>query len=173
MMKKDVVYSIRMSILVRESLKRAAQKERRTVASLLDKIILDYLEDEEYLQLPETVADRRGFLDRRGFKRKKISLPAKLTFKVQGKTKAYACEILDIAMGGILVSFQRKSDIKLSTTKDLPHFKLSFHIPQIEDQLHFQCDTLRIIQKDREIQIGAVIREPDDETLKQLKFYLI
>ncbi len=173
MMKKDVVYSIRMSILVRESLKRAAQKERRTVASLLDKIILDYLEDEEYLQLPETVADRRGFLDRRGFKRTKISLPAKLTFKVQGKTKAYACEILDIAMGGILVSFQRKSDIKLSTTKDLPHFKLSFHIPQIEDQLHFQCDTLRIIQKDREIQIGAVIREPDDETLKQLKFYLI
>jgi len=173
MMKKDVVYSIRMSILVRESLKRAAQKERRTVASLLDKIILDYLEDEQYLQLPETVADRRAFQDRRGFKRTKIALPATLTFKVQGKTETYACAILDIAMGGVLVTFQRKSDIKLRTTKDLPHFKLSFHIPQIEDQLHFQCDTLRIIEKDREIEIGAVIREPDDETLKQLQFYLI
>lgn len=172
-MKKDVVYSIRMSILVRESLKRAAQKERRTVASLLDKIILDYLEDERYLQLPETASDRRGFQDRRGFKRKKITLPATLTFKVQGKTMTFACAILDIAMGGVLISFLRNSDLKLSRSEDLPHFKLSFHLPQIEDQLHFECDTLRIIKKNREIQIGAAIREPDDETLKQVKSYLI
>jgi predicted DNA-binding protein len=60
-MKKDVVYSIRMSVLVRESLKRAAREDRRTVASLLDKIILDYLENELNLQLSETGADRRGF----------------------------------------------------------------------------------------------------------------
>jgi predicted DNA-binding protein len=172
-MKKDVVYSIRMSILVRESLKRAAQKERRTVASLLDKIILDYLEDEQYLQLPETGSDRRGFQDRRSSKRKKITLPATLTFKLQGKTMTFACAILDIAMGGVLISFLRNSDLKLSTSEDLPHFKLSFHLPQIEDQLHFQCDTLRIIKKDKEIQIGAAIREPDDEALRQLKFYLI
>ena len=170
-MKKDVVYSIRMSVLVRESLKRAAQQERRTVASLLDKIILDYLEDEQYFQLSES--DRRGFQDRRGFKRKKIALPATLTIKVGGKTETFACVILDIAMGGVLVSFPRSSKIKLSTTGDLPRFKLSFYLPQIEDKLHFQCDTLRIIEKDREIQIGAVIREPDDETLKQLKLYLI
>ena len=172
-MKKDVVYSIRMSILVRESLKRAAQKERRTVASLLDKIILDYLEDEQYLQLPEIGSDRRGFQDRRGSKRKKITLPATMTFTAQGKTMTFACAILDIAMGGVLVSFPRNSDIKLSTSQDLPHFKLSFHLPQIEDQLHFECDTLRIAEKDGEIQVGAVIREPDEETLKQLKFYLI
>ena len=172
-MKKDVVYSIRMSILVRESLKRAAVKERRTVASLLDKIILDYLEDEQYLQLPETGTDRRGFQDRREFKRKKITLPATLTLTVDGKTETFACAILDIAMGGVLVSFLRNSEIKINTSKDLQHFKLSFHLPQIEDQLHFQCDTLHIIEKEREIQIGGVIREPDDETLRQLKFYLI
>ena len=162
-----------MSVLVRESLKSAARKERRTVASLLDKIILDYLEDERYLQLPETGTDRRGFQDRRGFKRKKITLPATLTIKVGEKTETFACVILDIAMGGVLVSFLRSSKIKLSTTEDIPHFKLSFHLPQIKNRLHFQCDTLRIIEKDREIQIGAVIREPDDKTLKQLKFYLI
>jgi len=172
-MKKDVIYSIRMSVLVRESLKRAAQQERRTVASLLDKIILDYLEDERYFQLSETESDRRGFQDRRGFKRKKISLPATLTSEIGGKTETFKCVIIDIAMGGVLVSFPRSSKTKLNTKGDLPHFELSFYLPQIEEKLHFQCDTLRIIEKNREIQIGAVIREPDDEALKQLKFYLI
>jgi hypothetical protein len=76
-------------------------------------------------------------------------------------------------MGGVLVSFPKSSKIKLSTVGDLPHFKLSFHLPQIEDKLHFQCDTSRIIEKGREIQISAVIREAEEETLKQLKFYLI
>jgi|GEM_PF-732161 len=170
-MKKDVVYSIRMSILVRESLKLAAVQERRTVASLLDKIILDYLENERNLQLSETETDRRGFQDRRRFKRKKIALPATLTIKVRGKKETFACVIIDIAMGGVLVSFPRNSKIKLGTAEDLPHFKLSLHLPQIENTLHFQCDTLHIIKKDREIQIGGVIREPDDETLKQLKFF--
>lgn len=173
MMKKDVVYSIRMSLLVRESLKRAAQKERRTVASLLDKIILDYLEDERYLQLSETGTDRRGFQDRREFKRNKVALPATLTIEVEGKTETFACVILDIAMGGVLVSFPISSKINLNTAGDLPHFKLSFHLSQIEDKLHFKCDTLRIIKKDGEIQIGAVIREPDEETLRQLKIYLV
>ena len=172
-MKKDIVYSIRMSILVRESLKRVAQKERRTVASLLDKIILDYLEDERYFQLLETGTDRRGFQDRRAFRRKKITLPAIFTIKVEEKTETFACVILDITMGGVLISFPRGSEINVSTTGYLPHFELSFHLPQIEGKFHFQCDTRRIIEKDGEIQIGAVIREPDDETLQQLKFYLI
>ena len=172
-MKKDVVYSIRMSILVRESLKRAALQERRTVASLLDKIILDYLEDERYLQLPETLADRRGFQDRRRFKRKKIALSAILTIRVGGKTETFACVVIDISMRGVLISFLKSSKIKIGTAEDLPHFKLSFHLPQIEDKLNFQCDTVRIIEKDGEIQIGAIIREPDEKTLKELKFHLI
>ena len=147
-MKKDVVYSIRMNILVRESLKRAARKERRTVASLLDKKILDYLEDGRYLQLSKAGTDRRGFQDRRAFKRKTITLPATLTINVGGKTDTFSCVILNIAMKGVLVSFPRDSKINLSTTGELPHFMLSFHLPQIKDKLQFYCETRRIIEKD-------------------------
>ena len=81
--------------------------------------------------------------------------------------------VIDISMRGVLISFLKSSKIKIGTAEDLPHFKLSFHLPQIEDKLNFQCDTVRIIEKDGEIQIGAIIREPDEKTLKQLKFHLI
>jgi hypothetical protein len=48
-----------MSKLVRDALKRAARKERRTVSSLLDEIILNYLEEQRYLLPHETGSDRR------------------------------------------------------------------------------------------------------------------
>ena len=70
-MQKDTVYSMRMNSKVREALKRAAKKEYRTVASLLDKIITDYLEKEGFLLRPEFGAERRKF------PRRKITLPAK------------------------------------------------------------------------------------------------
>jgi len=170
-MKKDVVYSIRMSLLVRESLNRAAAKERRTVASLLDKMIFNYLEDNEYLQLTETLNDRRRYRDRRRFKRNKITLPATLTIRARGKKEILACVIINITPKGVLVSFPKKSKIKIGTEGDLPHFKLSFHLPQIENIIHCQFKSIRIIEKVREIQIAAVIKESNEETLKQLKLY--
>jgi len=167
MMRKDVVYSIRMSILVRESLKRAARKERRTVASLLDKIIFDYLEKEQYLLPTENGSGRREFL------RQRITLPAIATMKVENKPKTFPCVILDIGMGGVLISFSKSSKINLNNKRKLPHFELSFKLPQSEDKFQLQCNTRRIIEKDGDMQIGAVIRKPDEEALKQLKNYLI
>jgi len=43
-MKKDVIYCMRMSWRVRETLSRIAKKDHRSVASLLDKIVADYLQ---------------------------------------------------------------------------------------------------------------------------------
>ena len=44
--KKDTIYSLRLNSLVREALKNAAEMECRTMASLLNKIITDYLRKE-------------------------------------------------------------------------------------------------------------------------------
>ncbi|MEJ2170785.1 MAG: Arc family DNA-binding protein [Desulfobacterales bacterium] len=76
-MKKDAVYSMRMSSRVREALKKAARKERRTVASLLDKIIIEYLSQEGHINLDA---------ERRNFSRTRITLPAKSIVR-QGRRK--------------------------------------------------------------------------------------
>jgi hypothetical protein len=165
-MKKDVVYSIRMSLLVREALKRAANKERRTVASLLDKIILDYLEDQHYLLPSETGTDRRKF------HRNKITLPATTTFNSGGLTQTFPCVIIEIAIGGVLINYPKGSKINLSEMGELPHFELSFQIPHSDKILQFQCDTRRIVEKDGEIQVGAILIDPNKEELENLQAYL-
>ena len=60
-MKKDTIYSLRMSRMIREALKKAAEVECRTMASLLDKIITDYLKKEGLLTIHELSAERRRF----------------------------------------------------------------------------------------------------------------
>ena len=72
-MKKDVIYSMRMNRQVRDALKKVAHKKHRTVASLLDKIISDYLEKEGYIDLHGIREERRRHA------RKKITLPGNVS----------------------------------------------------------------------------------------------
>jgi predicted DNA-binding protein len=165
-MRKDVVYSIRMSNIVREALKRAAQKERRTVASLLDKIILDYLEEQHYLLPSETGSDRRRH------HRNKITLPATTAFFTGNHSQLYPCVIIDIASGGVLINYPKGSKINLSDMGELPRFELAFQLPQMGRMFKFECDARRIIEKDGEIQVGAVLIEPNKIELEHLNTYL-
>ena len=166
-MKKDIVYSIRMSILVRQALKRAAKKERRTVASLLDKIILDYLEEQRYLLPSETGSDRRNF------NRSKITLPATTSVNSGAAAEIFPCVVIDMAMGGVLISYPKGSPIRTIFMHELRNFTLSFKLPQTGEELYFQCDARRMVEIDNELQVGAILTEPDEEALKKLQTHLL
>ena len=51
-MRKDATYTLRLDSKVKEALKAAAKRDRRTISSLLEKLIYDYLTKEGY-DLPE------------------------------------------------------------------------------------------------------------------------
>jgi len=86
-MKKDTIYSMRMNGKVREALGRAANKERRTVASLLDKIITDFLTREGYLSEADFGAERRKF------HRKKLTMPTETILSASNMLSAVRIRI--------------------------------------------------------------------------------
>lgn len=165
-MKKDIVYSVRMASLVRNTLQRAAKKERRTVASLLDKIILNYLEEQHYL-LPHETGD-----DRRAYQRNKITLPAMTIMENGSNSHSYPCVITDIAMGGVNVTYPKGSRIKEALLQGKDQFRLLFKLPQNGVEINFQCDARRLMEVDKEIHIGAMINNPNPNDLDTLKTYL-
>ena len=165
-MKKDIVYSVRMASLVRDTLQRAARKERRTVASLLDKIILNYLEEQRYLLPHETGSDRRAH------QRNKITLPAMTIMENGDNNYSYPCVITDIAMGGVNVTYPKGSRIKEALLKGKDQFKLLFNLPQNGEEIVFECDARRYVEVDKEIHIGAMINNPNPNDLNTLKSYL-
>lgn len=56
-MSKDSTYTLRIDSRVKEALKAAARRDRRTVSSLLEKLIYDYLAKEGF-ELPENGEER-------------------------------------------------------------------------------------------------------------------
>ena len=165
-MKKDIVYSIRMSNLVRDTLKRAARKERRTVASLLDKIILNYLEDQRYLMPHETGSERRKH------KRNKITLPAVTMIEKGNNGFSLPCVIIDMALGGVNITYPKGSKIKEALLKGNDQFRLLFKLPRMREEIVLKCDARRLEEVNKEIHIGAVITFPNSNDLTTLKTYL-
>ena len=162
-MKKDAVYSMRMSSRVREALKKAAQKERRTVASLLDKIIIDYLSQEGHINLDA---------ERRNFSRTRITLPAKSIVHEGSLKKSFPGVVLDLSMGGVLLTYPKGSDIPFSSIGKLPRFELCIEDPHSHEQLSLNCDTRHMRDTGNEIQVGASFIEPGKQELQKLAAYL-
>ena len=161
-MKKDTIYSLRMNRKVREALQRASNKERRTVASLLDKIITDFLSQEGYLSDVDFGAERRQF------HRKKLTMPTETILKEGDDQKSVAGVVLDLSMGGALITYPKSSDVRFSSVGKLPDFGLNLKVPGKEDVLQFDCNTRHMRDTGDEIHIGASFSDPEQDQLQKL-----
>ena len=161
-MKKDAVYSMRMNSRVREALKKAAQKERRTVASLLDKIIIDYLSREGHVNLDA---------ERRKSDRTSITLPAKSIVGEGTRKKTFPGVVLDLSPGGVLMTYAKGFDIPFSSIGKLPRFELCIEDPHSHEQINFNCDTRHMRDTGNEIQVGARFIDPGEHQLEKLAAY--
>lgn len=166
-MEKDAIYSMRISSKVREALRRAARKERRTVASLLDKIITDYLQKEGFLVGPELNGERRLSL------RKKVILPARTILGSEPKAENFPAVILDISRGGALVTYAKGSEIRFTSKGELPHFRVCFQLPKSRKELCFDCIARHMRDVGEAIQVGASFSRPSEKNLQKLAPYLM
>lgn len=166
-MKKDVIFSMRMQSRVRDVLNEAAKKDHRSVASLLDKILIDYLTKEGFLKEPELDKERRKF------SRKKINMPAKIILKEGSKDKPFPGIVHDISMGGALVAYPKGSKMTFTSMGGLPHFELCLEHSQADEELHFNCEVRRMHDTVDEIQVGATFSDPKGSYLQKLSSYLM
>ena len=165
-MKKDRIYSLRMNSKVREALQRASNKEQRSVASLLDKIIMDYLTREGFL------SDADFGVERRQFDRKRITVATETTFVEDQTQKSVPGVVLDLSLGGALITYPKSSDIRFSSVGKLPDFGLELQVPGETDALHFDCNAKHMRDTGDEIHVGASFNNPPDTQLDKLDQYL-
>ena len=163
-MKKEVVYSLRMRKSIKDALRKAAQDESRTVASLLDKII------KEYLGRKGLISVSRDVVEQRWFTRKEIFKPAFIIYESGSKSRKAFVTILDISFGGALVAYPKSHQSRLPI-EDLPQFDLCFDLSEKEKSLCFQCRTNRIIDSGYGVQVGTNFINTNQSDLRKLRGY--
>ena len=166
-MEKDTVYSMRISRKFREALNKAAQKECRTVASLLNKVISDYLDREGYLLKSESEEERRRS------PREKINLPVTTFLEGGLEDEAFPGVVLDVSMGGVLLTYAKGTEIRFASRGGLPCFKVRLYLPRGEKHLTLDCVARHMRDIGTEIQVGTSFEHPSKNDLRQLNSYLI
>lgn len=164
---KDVVYTMRMNRRVKDALKAAAEKDRRSVASLLDKIVTDYLVREGFLKGPDFNADRRRFA------RKKVTIPMKTYLREGDTITAFPGVVIDISEGGALLAFHKGSGVKFTFEGEVPNFKICFEFPKAQEEVCFDCVAKHMRNLGHEIQVGANFTSPNERDLEALSRYLM
>ena len=163
-MKKEVVYSLRMRKSIRDALKRAAKAENRSVASLLDTIIKEYLRKKRNI---EEISDKQ---EHRWFNRREVYRPACVILDTEEQVQDVSVVILDISFGGVLIAYPKSEEIKWSV-KDAPQFKLCFDISKEKQAMCFQCEVNRVIDSGYGVQVGAKFVYSEIDDLQKLRNY--
>jgi hypothetical protein len=165
-MKKDAVYSLRLSQRVRNALQIAADEKHRSVASLLDDIITDWLETEGYLKHHEPGMERRRFI------RKPLSLSCHLRFKDQSGKKDLPGKILDLSIGGVRIRIPNVLKSNLNFGKLPPRFVLFPEFPSQAKETKLNCTPCHFKKENSSVVIGAVFAALDTDQKDFLSQYL-
>jgi len=165
-MKKQVIYSLRMNTAIRSALKKAAQEESRSVASLLDKLIKDYLAKKGLLNQLDAIKDQRWFT------RKEIYKPAHILYGSDSETNKYGIVVLNISLGGVLIGFPKQKNIFYSSD-NFPRFGFCMELSDKEESICFNCETTRMLDSGYGVKVAANFIDADPNDLQLLKSYLL
>lgn len=164
-MPKEVIYSLRMSRELRDALKKAAKDESRTVASLLDKIITDYLAQKGLLSQLDGVKDQRWFT------RKDIYKPATIFVEEKTEEKKVEIVVINISLGGVLIGYPKNSAVSFSTGQ-VPRFELCMDLAEEKQSICFECEASRMTDSGYGVQVAASFIDADPNDLHLLQAYL-
>ena len=164
-MRKDKIFSLRLSAGMREALGAAARRDRRSIASLLEKIIADFLA-KEGVQWERN----EGYQNRRYHPRKYVSLPARLIIRQASETLDETEALIEnMSLGGSYVTYDNgeKPPWRLQAS-----LRLIVRIPGMPGLMELECRAVRIIRDEQRVGVGLQYLGIGRENLDRIDRFL-
>jgi len=161
--KKPTTICFRTDEKLRGRLETAAREDRRTLSSLIEVILTDYLERD------------RGFSDRmerRRYPRKQVTIPAYVEVSGAGATR-HGAVILDLSLGGMRVSVPKECVSKIYEKGKKSHFETSFTLPSENKPVRVVCKPERVVPSNGNVYVGARFVDADFTASQRLQQYLV
>jgi len=163
-MKKPITICFRTSEELRGALERAAGEGRRSLSSMIELVLT------EYLKRNRDFSDR-GQVERRRYPRKQVTLPAYVEVS-KGTVTQHGAVILDLSLGGMRLSVPRECVSKIYEKGEKSHFETSFTLPSENKPVRLVCKPERVVPSNGNVYVGASFVDADFTAYQRLQQYL-
>jgi len=164
-MKKDSLICFRASKDLHQSLVKIAQKEKRSLSSIIEIVLTNY------------VTDRKSFKsftkERRQYPRKGILAPVLIKQYASGETKLDTGAITDISLGGVRITIPKDAKYLISDDTQTYKFEILFTLPNENKLVYLTCEPRSVLNDQESIQVGASFVDADFQSYKALQNYLM
>ncbi len=145
----------------------AAEKDRRTMASLIEKIFHDYLEREGLLTKPDFNTETRKHV------RKGTMLPVK-TLCMENKGECiFSGVVVNVSSGGAMVLFPTGFGVPFESADEHTPFELCIESPKSGEDVWFDCKIRHLAINDNQIQLGAAFVNPKQDVMEMVNHFLV
>ena len=157
-MKKLLTICFRTNSNLREALEEIGQKERRSLSTLIENVLYDYMDHMKTLNAGN---------EKRRHPRKKVSLPAFITGgDVREKETGV---IIDLSFGGIKISVPKESTVETW----IAPLNILFALPTEKVPLTLRCLPSRIREVNEDTEVAATFADCDFISYQRLQSYLL
>ena len=164
-MNKDNTICFQASPEIKSFLEKIAEKESRSVSSVVKSIIYHYFNKDKVVE--------GIFQNRRRFERKKVSIPAYIGDLRWQRHDFVTGTILDISLGGIQMSIPKGTKVEIQNVSETDKFSIIFHIPNYHWPINVEICSQWVFESAEEVQFGAALMNPDFHAYSALQKYLI
>lgn len=164
-MRKEISICFRTTENLRGLLKTIAVAERRSISSLIETIVYDFLKDQKKLAIDKD--------ERRSHSRKKVFFPSLVRKDVQNGSKLHAGVVIDLSPGGLQLSVPRGSNFEVQEAGKPSGFEVFFTLPNSNKPLQMNCNPCWVDKAKDEMKIGASFADSDYSKLNLIHNYLL
>jgi hypothetical protein len=162
-MNKESIICFRTSRSLHDSLVRAAKKDRRSLSAFIETILIHSMQKKKALE-------KAGF-ERRRHSRKPLTVPAVIHPANRGQMTLGIIE--EISLGG--VGFILPKDHLHPFSIDAPNmrFEIVFNLPPETKPIRLVCETMRAVDTENGLRIGALFVDADFKSYQGVQAYLM
>jgi len=164
MSKKNVI-CFRASEDLHESLQKAAQEEKRSLSSIIEFVLTDYLQNRK---ISAAIKD-----ERRQYKRKNISAATLIKHHESGEAKYHTGSIVDISFGGVRIKMPSGIQYEIVSNAASQKLEIIFTLPNENLPIFITCEPRNVVRTEESVQIGASFVNTDLVSYKALQNYLM
>lgn len=164
-MRKDSLVCFRLSRNMRESLARVAHEEKRSLSSMIDIVLSNYLKERKALKGIKK--------EKRQYPRKAVSVPAFINQFSPGDKKLHTGSVTNISHGGVYISIPQDVPDNILIDPDKTKFEIIFTLPNESRPIRLTCEPRRVVDSKDAINIGASFVDADFNSYKALHTYLM